>query len=542
MTNNFQKSFYEKISKKRIRVALSISSSMMRSVLVLLPMLLMRRVYNSLELGLESESIIGIILITFVIPLVVGATFSLDIRMSKYIYVIIKEIRVQALGKIMKGKLRTILREDKGDLFHRVIYSLEELGDYYYYFINTTTWFITTTIVGIAIMLLINWRISLMLLFFSGLQIGCSLVIKKRIEKVKASENQLQAEGNNYVTRITTQNAFIKTALLDNAELEREQEWEKEAWQICKNGIWNKQIVAVLSFLLTLIRTLYLFFAAHYLFLSNSMLKGDFIALNSYIIWLSPVFGGLQECIEDIISARENKRRVNAYLGEVEEACEESVIPGCAPEYIKVSRLQFAYEGAKEPLLKDINFLVQKGRPMYITGPSGSGKSTLLNLLLGLETEYAGEIRYNGCEVSCIDDAWLRQNVVMVGQDVDILETTLRENILYSGVCVSDKDIMDVLQALKIDYLLDMPGGLDWDMKKNPRALSDGEKKRIAIARAILSKPQVLFLDEPTAGLDNINKVSVTRFIEKSMEGILVVVTHDKVFDGGEQVYCMPAT
>ena len=128
----------------------------------------------------------------------------------------------------------------------------------------------------------------------------------------------------------------------------------------------------------------------------------------------------------------------------------------------------------------------------------------------------------------------------MVGQDVDILPTTLRENIIYSGVYTTDKNIIDILQALKIDYLLDMPGGLDWDMKKDPRALSDGEKKRIAIARAILSRPQALFLDEPTAGLDNINKMAVTKFIEQSIDGILVVVTHDKIYNEDRKVFRMP--
>lgn len=540
MTNNFEKAFYEKISKKKIRVAMSVISSMLRSVLVLLPTLFMRRVYNSLELGLDSEGVIGIILLTFVIPLVVGASFSLDIRLSKYIYVIIKEIRIQALGKIIKEKLRTVLRQNKGDLFNRIIFSLEELGDYYYYFINTTTWYITTTIVGIGIMLLINWRITLMLLFFSGLQISCSLIIQKRIERVKALENQLQAEGNNYVTRITTHNAFIKTALLDNTELIREKEWESESWKVCKTAIWNKQIVAILSFLLTMIRTLYLFLAAHHLFLNNSMMKGDFIALNSYIIWLMPVFEGLQECIEDIIKARENKRRINAYLTEEVEESGESVTPEGMLDYIEVTRLNFAYEDTKELLLQDVNFQVKKGEPFYIVGPSGSGKSTLLNVLLGLETEYTGNILYNGCEISQLNDSWIRQNVIVVGQDVDILPTTLRENILYSGVHASDKKIIDVLQALKIEYLLDMPGGLDWDMKKDPRALSDGEKKRIAIARAILSRPQALFLDEPTAGLDNINKMAVMKFIEKNVDGILVVVTHDKVFDEDKRVFHMP--
>ena len=130
----------------------------------------------------------------------------------------------------------------------------------------------------------------------------------------------------------------------------------------------------------------------------------------------------------------------------------------------------------------------------------------------------------------------------MVGQEVDILPATLRENILYSGAEAEDQEIIRLLHALKIGYLLDMPQGLDWDMRQNPRALSDGEKKRIAIARAILGRPGALLLDEPTAGLDNINKTAVTRFIRENVEGLLIIVTHDRVFEEtmGDKIKRMP--
>ena len=161
------------------------------------------------------------------------------------------------------------------------------------------------------------------------------------------------------------------------------------------------------------------------------MLRGDFIALNSYIVWLSPVFEGLQECVEDMIKARENKRRVSGYLQEESrKECGQNMIPASAPESIEVSGLEFSYEDSKKALLENVSFQVKKNETFYITGASGSGKSTLLNIMSGLETEYGGEILYDASELRSLDDAWLHQNVIMVGQEVDILPTTLRENIL----------------------------------------------------------------------------------------------------------------
>lgn len=540
MTENFEKAFYDRLSRKRYRVLLSILSSVTRSILILIPTFLMRNIYNALETGGDSGGILLAILLTFVLPIIVAASYSLDIRLSKYIFIIIKEIRVQAVAGTIGQRLRTALRLNKSDLFNRLVVSLEELGEFYYYLINTSTWYITTTVAGIVLMLAINWQITIPLLVFVGLQIGCSLLIQKNIEAVKEGENRLQAIGSDYVVRVMTHNFFLKTALLDKRELRYEKEWEEDSRRVCRAGIFNSQIVALLTFLLTLMRTLYLFFAAHYLFLGGSMLKGDFIALNSYIVWLTPVFLGLQESIEDIIKSRVNKRRVNEYIKENRETEEaRGVVPDVQPCRMAVRDLSFSYEGNGRQLFSGMSFQVEKGDTLFIMGDSGSGKSTLLNLLLGLEPVYGGVIIYNGADLAELDSSWLHRNVIMVGQDVDILPGTLRENILYSGAAAEDSEIIRILEALRIGYLLEMPGGLDWDMKKDFRILSDGEKKRIAIARALLGRPAALFLDEPTAGLDNINKIAVMRFIEENVNGLLIVVTHDRIFEEGARVLYM---
>ena len=103
MDKNFEKLFYEKIEEKKYRVIMSCISSMVRSVLVLLPTLLMRYVYNSLELGLDSKGIVGIILITFVIPVIVGVTFSVDIHLHQMMKV--------ASGDIPKAPFRRRVRQ-----------------------------------------------------------------------------------------------------------------------------------------------------------------------------------------------------------------------------------------------------------------------------------------------------------------------------------------------------------------------------------------------------------------------------------------------
>lgn len=535
MNRSFEKLFYRKLKDKRHRVFVSVLCSIFRSVLVLLPTLLMRDIYNAAATGIRTGGFVGTVMLTVAIPIIVGVTFSIDIRLSKYFFLIIKEIRVQALSGLINRKLREVLSKNRSDLFQRMVVSLEELGEFYYYFVNTSTWYITTAVVGIALMLYINASITFVLIAFSVLQISSSLLIQKRIERTKEKDAQLQAKGLEFITRIIRHNAFIKTAKLGDAELETEHNWQKENFHTFRSRVFNEQIAASLSFAVVLLRTLYLLFAVRVLFETDGMLMGDFVALNSYIVWLTPVFAGLQGVVNDMINVRANKRRVDACLEEKPEAT-GMITPKTSLTEINVKKLKFAYEGSARNVITNLSFQVQAGEVLFITGASGSGKSTLLNILLGMEENYMGIIDYNGCDLRVLDEKWLHQYVVAVGQEVDILPRTLRDNLLYSGSEATDEEMKNTLHALRLEHLLDMPGGLDWNMKNYPRNLSDGERKRIAIARAILRRPLALILDEPTAGLDNVNKQSVMDYVRENMTGILIVATHDKVYGEADRV------
>ena len=108
MDKGFEKLFYQKLRTKKYRLVLSMVCSMFRSLLVLLPTLLMREVYNAIDLGRQGSELIGVILLTLAVPIVVGITFSVDIRLSKYFFQIIKEIRVVALSNLLHTKLSNV--------------------------------------------------------------------------------------------------------------------------------------------------------------------------------------------------------------------------------------------------------------------------------------------------------------------------------------------------------------------------------------------------------------------------------------------------
>lgn len=180
----------------------------------------------------------------------------------------------------------------------------------------------------------------------------------------------------------------------------------------------------------------------------------------------------------------------------------------CNLELLNVQHLKKTYRtrhGAQAfTALHDINFTVEKGEFVAIMGPSGSGKTTLLNMLASLDKPTSGNIILDGQSMMTIPDRELarfrRDNLGFVFQDFNLLDTfSLRDNILLPLVLSStplkemEASLAPIAKSLGIEPLL----------SKFPYEVSGGEKQRAAVARALITKPQILLADEPTGALDS---------------------------------------
>lgn len=161
---------------------------------------------------------------------------------------------------------------------------------------------------------------------------------------------------------------------------------------------------------------------------------------------------------------------------------------------ITIRRVKKSLDGNQ--ILKGIDLEVNKGEIMALVGPSGSGKSTLLRCLNRLIEIDEGDITFNGKNMKSIPPVKLRQNVVLVHQDSAMFPGTVFENVSYGPSLFGDVKKEHILKCLS-------ESGLSHDyVQKNASKLSGGEKKRVALARALALRPKVLLLDEPTEGVD----------------------------------------
>lgn len=198
-------------------------------------------------------------------------------------------------------------------------------------------------------------------------------------------------------------------------------------------------------------------------------------------------------------------------------------------DFIKLVNIRVDYSGKE--VLKNINFSVSRGESIALLGPSGSGKSTILRLIIGLQRQSSGDIFIDGVNLSSLNEKQineLHKNMGMVFQYSALFDfLSVKENVAFGlrqHTTLTDEQIND-----KANQLLKMVGLAQMgDMM--PNELSGGMKKRVSLARAIATNPQIVLYDEPTAGLDPIKATVINRLmldVQKEFNTTSIVVTHD---------------
>lgn len=191
-------------------------------------------------------------------------------------------------------------------------------------------------------------------------------------------------------------------------------------------------------------------------------------------------------------------------------------------------------------VLRGVSFAVPRGARVALVGPSGAGKSTILGLIERFYDPDSGSVALHGADVRALDRGELRRQMGYVEQDAPVLAGTLRENLLLAAPDASDAACERVLRAVNLGGLLErggaaprgdggpgLAGALDMPVGENGVMLSGGEKQRLAIARALLTAPPILLLDESTASLDGVNERLMREALDAVSTGrTLVVIAH----------------
>ena len=196
---------------------------------------------------------------------------------------------------------------------------------------------------------------------------------------------------------------------------------------------------------------------------------------------------------------------------------------------LQISDLNFEYPNTTETVLKDINIDVKAGESIALVGKSGSGKSTLISLLTRFYDLEKGQINLDGRDLKSYELTNLRNQIAMVSQNVTLFNDTVYNNIAYGDLAHKTKE--EVYEAATaahaLEFIEQMPEGMDTLIGDDGVMLSGGQRQRLAIARAILKDAPILILDEATSALDTESE----RFIQQALEALMqnrtsIVVAH----------------
>lgn len=203
---------------------------------------------------------------------------------------------------------------------------------------------------------------------------------------------------------------------------------------------------------------------------------------------------------------------------------------------IELSGVSFQYEDEWRPALKDVSLRISPGSKTAIVGPSGSGKSTMIELLLKLRAPSEGDIRLNGRSAKEVDETSIWQTANVVLQQNHFFRGTIRENLLLDGGEYTDAELYAMLAKVQLTNM-----SLDDAVYEKGENLSDGEKQRLALARAMLHKGRLWLLDEPTSSLDYVTEQRVMKHLYEQATGdTLLLICHRLIgLEGMDQIVVM---
>jgi ABC-type multidrug transport system fused ATPase/permease subunit len=190
----------------------------------------------------------------------------------------------------------------------------------------------------------------------------------------------------------------------------------------------------------------------------------------------------------------------------------------------------FYYPGQSAPALDDVSFYISSGEKVALMGPSGAGKSSIFNLILRFYDPHRGAVYIDGINLVNADPASIRRHAVLVQQEPVIFSGTIAENIVYGRQGARPREIMEATRQAELhDFIMTLPVKYETEVGQNGISLSGGQKQRLALATALLTKPEVLLLDDTTSALDAETEARIRTTLERVLEGRTSIIITQRV-------------
>jgi ATP-binding cassette subfamily B protein len=382
----------------------------------------------------------------------------------------------------------------------------------------------------VVLMFWLNWKLALVALSVFPLFWLRTITMGKKINEV--ARLQRKREGAMAATASETINA-IKTVQALSLESAFEQQFTRQNEKNWKQDVKAKRLAASLERSVDLLTAiggaLVLFYGAR-LVLQKELSAG---ALLVFLAYLKNAFRPIQEFAKYTARLGKAAAAGERVLDLLQHVPEIRDLPGAvrAPAFrgaVRFDHVSFAYENGQS-LLHDIEVDVQPGQRVALVGPSGSGKSTLVSLLLRLYDPQGGKVLIDGRDIREFTLESVRSQISAVLQDNLLFAASVRENIAHGAPEATLEQIVAAARLANAhEFVMALPQGYDTVLGERGVTLSQGQRQRLAIARAAIRRAPLLILDEPMTGLDKNNEQAVAESLDRLDYGCTTfLITHD---------------
>lgn len=432
---------------------------------------------------------------------------------------VVRAIRDRLYTNLINQSIDFLSKSKTGDLVSRITNDIEKIK---FAVSETLAVYVRETLTLLALLAVIfyqDWYMSLFSFIIIPSATFILIVFGKRVKKRGVQSQEAIGELSNFLTETVIGNRIVKAYNMETYEIHKFSKLNAKHYRI------NSKIAMIYSLSAPIMNVIGGIVAALIFFIGMKRVAGGYMSPGQFSSFLAALFlmynpmKRLSQANNDFQQGKAGYERVLQIIDQ-KNSIEDQ--PGCVNvESVKgdveFNRVSFSYD-QKIPVIKNVSFTVRANKMLALVGSSGSGKTTLMNLFLRFYDVSSGQIKIDGRDIREFSLNSLRKSIGLVTQDVFLFNDSVINNIAYGKSHYSLKEVKQAAEiARAAEFIEKLPKGYKTLVGERGVFLSNGQRQRIAIARAILKDPAILFFDEATSSLDSESE----RLIQEAMVEVM---------------------
>jgi ATP-binding cassette, subfamily B, bacterial len=431
------------------------------------------------------------------------------------------DLRQAMFEKLQSLQLSYYDRTPAGWIMSRVTSDASRVGDLVSWGFLDMLWTITSISTSIVFMMIINWRLTLLVLLIIPVLWVVSVRFKQRILR----EYRLVRKFNSKITSSYSENItgvrVVKSLRREEENLRQFGKLTDDMYQASFKAAWLSALfLPVVQLISTAGVAAVVWYGGYQVQIGTMSIGGiqAFVAYITFMLWpiqqIAMVYANMQQAVA-------SAERIFSLLDTEAEIIDavDAVDPGTIRGDILFDNITFQYESDK-PVLTDFNLHVKQGETIALVGPTGAGKSTLVNLLCRFYEPVHGTIRFNGQDYKQMTLHAIHSRIGMVLQTPHLFSGTVLENLRYGNLTATDDEVVEAARmAGAHPFITNLDDGYETQVGEGGMLLSTGQKQLISLARAILADPDIFIMDEATSSVDTLTEALIQQGMDRLMTG-----------------------